>query len=551
MSGNDRGYQRIFDQILAYARGELGTRVELEQFADQPVIQELAAGLNMLGEELDDARVRIERIRQALAACNEVHDALQHGPSVTASLEQICRILHTQCGCDRVLAVCFNDDLHPAKWNHVGFDAVRTIMVDKLFQQGQVTPCLTQLSSNSPCAAVAVCEKLCAECALVEHNEGNQFDSVLVPLVDREQLLGALLLKVNLARSEDPEYRNMLTQIAASIAGALNRVLLEDRRKAASERYKIHREKYRALVEMTSDWVWEVDSEARYTYVSPKIEDLLGYEPHEVLGRTPFDLMPPEEAERIGATFAGIAESQAPFEALRNVNLHKDGHPVVLETSGVPVIDEHGELLGYRGIDRDISERDAAAEALRVKEEKWRSLVENSPDVVMQLDETGIIRYLNLQQSQHAVGESVYQHLTDDQRGKVRSALRQIFDDGQTAAYEIKAKGPDDIFHWYSTRASPIRDRQGKVVLATLVSREVTELVAAKQELEKKASLLESQKETLAKLNSTLREEMNRRQAMEAKLRLAQKLEAVGQLASGIAHEINTPIQYVVALHAQ
>lgn len=60
-------------------------------------------------------------------------------------------------------------------------------------------------------------------------------------------------------------------------------------------------QRFRDLVENTSDWVWEVDDKIRYVYAGPKISDLLGYSPEEVLGKTPFDLMPAEEAARIRA----------------------------------------------------------------------------------------------------------------------------------------------------------------------------------------------------------------------------------------------------------
>ena len=46
-------------------------------------------------------------------------------------------------------------------------------------------------------------------------------------------------------------------------------------------------ERYRTLVETVSDWVWEVDENAVFTFVSPKIRDLLGYDPGEILGKTP------------------------------------------------------------------------------------------------------------------------------------------------------------------------------------------------------------------------------------------------------------------------
>ena len=123
-------------------------------------------------------------------------------------------------------------------------------------------------------------------------------------------------------------------------------------------------ERFRALVETTSDWIWEVDAHGVYTYASPKVKELLGYLPEEIIGKTPFDFMPPEEAARVGQQFAEIAAAQRPFERLENTNLHKDGRRVVLETSGVPIFDREGRLAGYRGMDRDITERIQAQEKL-------------------------------------------------------------------------------------------------------------------------------------------------------------------------------------------
>jgi len=129
-------------------------------------------------------------------------------------------------------------------------------------------------------------------------------------------------------------------------------------------------ERYRTLLETVSDWVWEVDENAAYTFVSPKVRDLLGYEPGEVLGKTPFDLMPPDEALRVKGIFGPLAARREPIPAIENINLHKNGHPVVLETSGVPYFDANGAFRGYRGVDRDIGTRKRAEEKSRKSEEK-------------------------------------------------------------------------------------------------------------------------------------------------------------------------------------
>ena len=133
-------------------------------------------------------------------------------------------------------------------------------------------------------------------------------------------------------------------------------------RKRAEEALRRSEQKFKDLTETTTDWVWEVDVQGVYTYASPKIKDLLGYEVSEVLGKTPFDLMPKEEAERIRKFFNENVINREPFYGLENVNRHKDGHLVVLETNGIPIFDEKDQLKGYRGIDRDITYRKRAAE---------------------------------------------------------------------------------------------------------------------------------------------------------------------------------------------
>ncbi|MFH2124470.1 MAG: PAS domain S-box protein [Pseudomonadota bacterium] len=150
-------------------------------------------------------------------------------------------------------------------------------------------------------------------------------------------------------------------------------------------------EKFRALVESTSDWIWEVDRDAHYTYVSPRVEDLLGYTPEEVLGKSPVDLMPPAEARRVTKVLCKTIKKREPVIAVENINLHKNGRLVVLESCGVPFFDANGEFAGYRGVDRDITERKQVQEEIL----RLASFPELHPSPVMELDSAGEISYLN------------------------------------------------------------------------------------------------------------------------------------------------------------
>jgi PAS domain S-box-containing protein len=117
-------------------------------------------------------------------------------------------------------------------------------------------------------------------------------------------------------------------------------------------------ERFRGLTESTSDIIWEIDGKAVYTYVNPKITDVLGYQPEEVIGRRPFYefLVVPEDRTRIRNEFQAFLKEKKPFIRFENRNLHKDGRTVILESNGVPFFDARGRFRGFRGIDRDVTE---------------------------------------------------------------------------------------------------------------------------------------------------------------------------------------------------
>lgn len=166
-------------------------------------------------------------------------------------------------------------------------------------------------------------------------------------------------------------------------------IIAAQKRTEAALHEQVHR--FSALLDLSHDWIWEVDASATYTYVSPNVRDFFGYEPEEMVGKTPFDFMPPREAERVAALFGPIAAAQQPFKALKNTNLRKDGSSLVLETSGLPIIDQQGNFHGYRGIDRDITARARMEDDLHI----FKMLVENAPMGISITGLDGVITYHN------------------------------------------------------------------------------------------------------------------------------------------------------------
>jgi PAS domain S-box-containing protein len=145
-------------------------------------------------------------------------------------------------------------------------------------------------------------------------------------------------------------------------------------RKRDEDALRESQKRFQALAETTSDFVWEMDANGVYTYCSPQINELWGYKPEDMIGRTPFDLMIPEDREQAIRMFTTMSESPRSFKGMVTSSRDNTGRIVVLETSGVPFFDIDGRLLGYRGISRDITERKRAEEVLRQANKKLNLL---------------------------------------------------------------------------------------------------------------------------------------------------------------------------------
>ena len=208
-----------------------------------------------------------------------------------------------------------------------------------------------------------------------------------VPAVFRDKLLGQIALATS---DRDFEARDLeaIQRLASLFAIALERQQAEEALRAKEERF-------RSLVEAMSDLVWETDPAGRLTFISSKVYDLLGYTPEEVLGKTFLELLTPEDADRVGELLGPILEARKPYVYVGKTSLHRHGKRVVLESSGVPISDSRGNFLGYRGIDRNITERQRATEALFREKEKYRTLVEESPFGVAIINRDGVYQYIN------------------------------------------------------------------------------------------------------------------------------------------------------------
>jgi PAS domain S-box-containing protein len=123
--------------------------------------------------------------------------------------------------------------------------------------------------------------------------------------------------------------------------------------------------RFQDMAENISDWVWEMDAQGRYIYSNPVVENIMGYSCAEVIGRYFYDFFSSENKEVLKAKIFELMAELKPLKSLDNILLRKDGAEVIMETSGVPCLDKKGNILCYRGINRDISERKRAESRIR------------------------------------------------------------------------------------------------------------------------------------------------------------------------------------------
>ncbi len=133
---------------------------------------------------------------------------------------------------------------------------------------------------------------------------------------------------------------------------------------------KLSENRFRSLVEEINDVVWEIDENELITYVSPAIEHILGYQPDELIGKVPYAFMAKDEAARVSSILQHYAEKKLGFKSISYSKLHKNGQEVIFETSGQPIVAADGQLKGYRGVERDITAKELAADERKQLEQQ-------------------------------------------------------------------------------------------------------------------------------------------------------------------------------------
>lgn len=143
----------------------------------------------------------------------------------------------------------------------------------------------------------------------------------------------------------------------------------------AEKQFRLSEEKYQTVSEAVPDILWEVNASGIYTYLNSRVRDILGFEPRELIGRNSMELG--DQSNHLGhGSVRNLLIQGKPVYGLLNSFRHKNGKVVILESNSLPAFDQNGNLACIRGIDRDVTEREATAALIKEVEARYRQLVE-------------------------------------------------------------------------------------------------------------------------------------------------------------------------------
>jgi PAS domain S-box-containing protein len=176
-------------------------------------------------------------------------------------------------------------------------------------------------------------------------------------------------------------------------------------RKEAEAKLKESEARFREIFNHVSDTIFYMDLSGFYmdlsgaiANINERVSDLLGYSPDEMLGRG-FDelgVFGPEDLARLAEIFVDSADApDRPSDSLEVKAQHKDHRSIPVEITTTVVTDETGQVSGFLGTIRDVTERTEAEQALQQSEERFRTLIESASDAIAIVEPTGVARYLS------------------------------------------------------------------------------------------------------------------------------------------------------------
>ncbi|MDA3896632.1 MAG: PAS domain S-box protein [Desulfobacteraceae bacterium] len=298
-------------------------------------------------------------------------------------------------------------------------------------------------------------------------------------------------------------------------------------RKQADAALQESEEKYRTILENMEDGYFEVDIAGNFTFYNNAMCSILGYEDDELMGMNNHQYMDPENSQNIYHAFNHVYRTGESYKALDWELIRKDDTRCNVETSISLLKDENGQPIGFKGIARDITERKKSAKALKESETRYRLLADNVSDNLWIFDlETLHFSYISPSivgitgfNSEEVTGKQLEDTLTPSSLAVASKVLeeevvasRQNFDPLRFQTLELEQYHKSGATVWTEAVVQFIYDQKQQPIKILGVTRDISE-----------------------------------RKKLQEQLRKSQKMESLGLLAGGVAHDLNNVLSGIVS----
>lgn len=284
-------------------------------------------------------------------------------------------------------------------------------------------------------------------------------------------------------------------------------------------------ERFRAMIETSSDIIQVVNGKGIMTYVSPSVKRILGYTPQELIGKPSVSVVHPDDLPEVARGFEFAFKNPGiPVKTTCRCR-HKNGTWRVLEGTGVNHLN-NPLIQGFIANTRDITEKLHAELSVRESEEKFRSIIEQSYDGIVLIDKNGSIIEFNSAQEKMSgmkradvIGKPVWdvqyrlfpdELRTKDNYDRHRKRYLQFLKQGKALwlnrLFDVEMQRPDRSRVLVQTTVFTIRLSDGCVYAS--FNRDVTSLIKTEKTLQDKTRELEKQYALLQNKNIALREVM-------------------------------------------